>query len=127
RLGEANTRKDRLEAELARRIPEMNIERRIRVADRRAVASQVTEDVALVEFVRFRAYEFKAVRQRDERPWKAWRYLAFLLPGASPDAVQMIDLGEAGPIDDLIAAFRASITGTEGRKATVEPDHAPCP
>ncbi len=37
------------------------------------------------------------------------RYVAFVLAGGAPDDVQMIDLGEAKPIDRLIADFRAGI------------------
>jgi hypothetical protein len=34
------------------------------------------------------------------------RYLAFILLGTEPNSVQMIDLGLAEPINQLISAFR---------------------
>jgi tetratricopeptide (TPR) repeat protein/CHAT domain-containing protein len=111
RLDDWSRQLERLEAELARQIPEMNLEQRLRQADRRAVALALDEGVALVEFVRFDVLDFKAVRARGEGLWQPARYLAFVLAGREPDNVQMIDLGEATPIDRLIADFRASITG----------------
>ena len=37
-------------------------------------------------------------------------YLAFVMAAKEPDSVQMLDLGEAAPIDRLIAEFRAGVT-----------------
>ena len=108
-LAEWDAQKERLEAELARQIPEMNLEQKLRAADRRAVALGLPEGVALVEFVRFPVFDFQAVPARGEPQWKPARYVAFVLPGGEPDDVQMIDLGEAEPIDRLIADFRAGI------------------
>jgi len=99
-----------LEQELAQQIPEMNLERQLRAAERRAVALALPEGVALVEFVRFAQFDFNAVESRGERQWKPSRYMAFVLPSREPDSLQMIDLGEAEPIDQMIADFRAGIT-----------------
>lgn len=103
------TEKERLESELAGQVPEMNLERNLRAADRRAIALGLDAGVALVEFVRFHEFAFHAVPARGESQWKPARYLAFVLPGGDPDAVTLIDLGEAEPIDRLIADFRASV------------------
>ena len=80
-LAEWEAQKERLEAELARQIPEMNLEQKLRAADRRAVALNLPEGVALVEFIRFPVYEFLAVPARGEPRWKPARYVAFVLPG----------------------------------------------
>jgi len=115
-LAEWNDQKECLEADLARQIPEMSLEERLRAADCRAVALGLPEGVALVEFVRFPVFDFQAVPLRGEPRWKPARYLAFVLLAGEPDNVQMIDLGEAEPIDRMIADFRAGITGqTENR------------
>jgi tetratricopeptide (TPR) repeat protein/CHAT domain-containing protein len=98
------------ETTLARQIPDMNLEQQLQKADRRAVALALPEGVALVEFVRFHVFDFHAVPARGEQPWQPGRYLAFVLPAGQPEQVQMIDLGEADPIDQMIADFRASIT-----------------
>jgi tetratricopeptide (TPR) repeat protein len=109
RLAEWNRQKEHLEADLARQIPEMNLEQKLGAADRRAVALNLPEDMALVEFVRFPVFDFEAVPARGESYWKPSRYVAFVLPGGAPDEAQMIDLGEAEPIDHMIADFRAGV------------------
>ena len=108
-ITELTTRRDRLEVDLAQQIPEMNLERKLRAADRRAVALALDAGVALVEFVRFDEFDFHAVPSRGEPRWKPARYLAFVLRAGEPDAVRVIDLGEADPIDRMIADFRASV------------------
>jgi CHAT domain-containing protein/tetratricopeptide (TPR) repeat protein len=119
-LAEWNAEKERLEAALAHQIPEMNLETQLRAADHRAVALALPEGVALVEFIRFDVLDFNAVAQQvseshwlPPRPWQSARYLAFVLPAGGD--VQMIHLGDAAPIDQLIAEFRAGIIGEAGR------------
>src|SRR5207248_1437852 len=58
--------KERLEAAIARRIPEMNLEQHLRKADRRAVALALPDGVTLVEFVRSAVFDFHAVAARGE-------------------------------------------------------------
>lgn len=70
------------------------------------MAKALAEDCVLVEFVRFRPFDFGAVA-RGQPQFKPSRYLAFVLPGGAPDAVQMVDLGPTQEIDQLIADFRA--------------------
>jgi CHAT domain-containing protein/tetratricopeptide (TPR) repeat protein len=110
-LAEWARRQDDLERELARQVPEMNLEQKLRAADRRAVALGLPEGAALVEFVRFDVADFKAVRARGEAYWKPARYLALVLRAGDPEQPELIDLGEAGPIDRLIADFRDAILG----------------
>ena len=133
-LAQWNQQKERLEAELARHIPEMNLEQKFRAADRRAVALALPAGVALIEFIRFDVFDFQAVPARDESCWQPARYLAFVLPAGEPDHVQMIDLGEAEPIDRMIRDFRVGITGeVEDRSsrdlaaAPIEPARARVP
>src|SRR5262249_51402291 len=101
---------ERLEAELARQVPEMNLERKLRATDWRAVARALPADTSLVEFVCFSPFDFRAAgrkigekileaRWELARPWQPARYLAFVVTAG---AVRMIDLGEAGPIAALI-------------------------
>jgi tetratricopeptide (TPR) repeat protein len=63
---------------------------------------------ALVEFVRFRPDDPSG----DGSPASA-RYLAFVLPGGEPDNVTLVDLGDAGTVDRLVADFRAWVTGEQ--------------
>jgi CHAT domain-containing protein/tetratricopeptide (TPR) repeat protein len=115
-LDQWHAERERQEQALARQIPEMNLEQRLNKADRRAVALALPEGVALVEFVRFNVCNFDAVLARGERQWQPARYLAFVLPAGESDNVQMIDLGEAEPIDRMIADFRAAITRDPGER-----------
>lgn len=105
------TGKEELESSLAEKVPEIGLERRLAEANRLKVAEALPSGAALVEFVKFYPFDFRAVRARGERPWKPARYLAFVLVPGEPETVRMIDLGEAGPIDDMILDFSNTITG----------------
>jgi CHAT domain-containing protein/tetratricopeptide (TPR) repeat protein len=122
RLAEWNARKEGVEAGLAQQIPEMNLEAKLRAADRRAVALGLPEGVALVEFVRLPILILRSSAMPGEPEWKPARYVAFVLQPGDPDDVRMIDLGESEPIDRLIADFRAGIIaeadGGAGRDLT---------
>jgi CHAT domain-containing protein/tetratricopeptide (TPR) repeat protein len=130
-LDEAEAARERLEAELARQVPEMNLEQQLQSADHRAVALGLPAGVALVEFFRFDVFDFKAVPARGEAQWQPARYLAFVLPGGEADAVRMIDLGPADEIDRLIADFRGGILRQGAARSRnmvpVAPDSAPPP
>ena len=56
-------------------------------------------------------YNFHAIPAHGEPKWDPARYVAFVLPAGDPDYVQMIDLGEAEPIDQMIATYRAYLMG----------------
>jgi CHAT domain-containing protein/tetratricopeptide (TPR) repeat protein/predicted RNA-binding Zn-ribbon protein involved in translation (DUF1610 family) len=131
-LDRSGLERERLEADLARQMPELSLEARLRAADQRAVAAALPEEAALVEFVRYAPFNFQAVPARGESPWQPARYLAFVLPAGQPDHVRLIDLGEAEPIDRMVADFRADITGEAEKRASrdlgavpVEPARAP--
>ncbi len=67
-LADWEARREELERELARQIPEINLEKRRRAADRAAVALALPADSALVEFVRFDVrYGFKVRPPLGER------------------------------------------------------------
>jgi CHAT domain-containing protein/Flp pilus assembly protein TadD len=93
---------EQIEKQLASQVPEIQLQDQ--ETDRRAVALALPEGSALVEFVRFNVYDFKA----DQ--WQPAQYLAFVLPSQQPDAVQMILLGDAEAIERLIKVFRETIS-----------------
>ncbi|MDF5714663.1 MAG: CHAT domain-containing protein [Rhizonema sp. NSF051] len=72
---------------------------------RYAVAAALPPNSILVEFVRFDVFNFHAKTANAETQWQPAHYLAFILISGQPDAVQMVDLGEAQAIDDLIRLF----------------------
>jgi tetratricopeptide (TPR) repeat protein len=90
-----------LEKELATQVPEIQLQDQ--TVDRRAVALELPANAVLVEYVRFDRYDFTAPEGEN---WQSAEYWAFILPAENPDAVQMISLGEAQPIDDLIEKVR---------------------
>ncbi|HEX5716141.1 MAG TPA: tetratricopeptide repeat protein [Thermoanaerobaculia bacterium] len=114
-LAQWNARKELLETELARQVPEMSLDLQAGAVDRPAVARALQAGEALVELVRFHPFNFKAIPGRGDALWEPARYLAFILRAGCPDDVRMLDLGEAGLIDPLIRDFRAEITGEKGR------------
>ncbi|MDO8546545.1 MAG: CHAT domain-containing protein, partial [Nitrospirales bacterium] len=73
-------------------------ERAQKTADIASVARRLPPHAALIEFVKFRDYDFRA---GDWRP--SWRYLAFVLTATG--TVTLVDLGEADPLE--AAARRA--------------------
>ncbi|WP_313655865.1 CHAT domain-containing protein [Planktothrix agardhii] len=93
---------EQIEKQLASQVPEIQLQDQ--ETDRRAVALALPEGSALVEFVRFNVYDFKANK------WQPSQYLAFVLPAQQPDAVQMILLGDAEPLERLIKVFRETIS-----------------
>jgi CHAT domain-containing protein len=109
-LARWNAQRDVLETELVRQIPEMNLSRNLE-ADRHAIALALPEGAALIEFVRFDVFDFNAVLAKGESRWRPARYVAFVLSARAPNEVALIDLGQSEPIDQMIAGFRAWITG----------------
>ncbi|TAG74911.1 MAG: tetratricopeptide repeat protein [Oscillatoriales cyanobacterium] len=100
-IAELEQQCQQLEKELATQVPEIQLEHQ--TVDRRAVALELPANAVLVEYVRFDRYDFTAP---EAKKWKSAEYWAFILPAEDSDAVQMISLGEAQPIDDLIDNVR---------------------
>ncbi|CAD5924593.1 Kinesin light chain [Planktothrix agardhii] len=108
---------EQIEKQLASQVPEIQLQDQ--ETDRRAVALALPEGSALVEFVRFDVYDFKA----DQ--WQPAQYLAFVLPSQQPDAVQMILLGDAEPIERLIKVFRETISELRFKDLGLRPKAKP--
>lgn len=103
--------KQQLEAQLAREIPEMNLEEKFRAGNVREVSLLLPTGRVLIEYVRLSIADFHAEPVRGDRQWKPARYLAFVMHGEGQGNVQMVDLGDADSIDRMIGDFRAGITG----------------
>jgi len=110
-LADWNAERERLEKELVRKIPEMDLAQRLAAVDFRMLAGVLPEESVLIELVRFTPFGFDTVPAR----WEATRYLAFVVLSGMPDSVQMFDLGDAETLDRSIGSFRASITGDSER------------
>jgi len=129
KIEELENEKQRLEAELVRNLSETELHDQIQPAGSQAIASAIPDDVALVEFVRFNVFDFKAVAERvsyeewiPPRKWLPARYLAFVFISSQPEKVSMFDLGEAGRIDELISTFRNRIIDSLGDPSGYDQD-----
>jgi tetratricopeptide (TPR) repeat protein len=121
RVTDLEQRRDALEARLARSLPALDLELRLRSTDRHAVAAALPADSALVEYVRHRPRAFGAVASRGEPDSHPERYAAFVLPAGEPDAVVLEDLGPAERIDALARTFLEAVAGTSGRAVSTRP------
>jgi len=114
-LEELSSRLERLERELARQIPELGLEERLRSVDHNVVALALPEGAALVEFLRFYQFDFEATG--NETGWKPARYVAFVVVVGQGNAIRMVDLGEAEPIDGMVRTFRSAAEAEVGGRA----------
>jgi CHAT domain-containing protein len=104
-----NERRRHIEVELSRAVPEPQIHGFTENVDREVIARALSRDQVLVEFLRVRIFDFGAVYPNPI--WRTDHYIAFVVRSAEFEDLQMVDLGEADPIDRMIAEFRAEITG----------------
>ncbi|KOR38224.1 hypothetical protein AM228_02925 [Planktothricoides sp. SR001] len=100
-IAELEQQCQQLEKQLSAEVPEIRLDHQ--TLDRRAVALELPANTVLVEYVRFDRYDFTAPEGEN---WQSAEYWAFILPAQKPDAVQMIPLGPAQPIDNLIEKVR---------------------
>ena len=121
RVTDLEQQRDALEARLARSLPALGLELRLRSADRHAVAAALPAGSALIEYVRYRPRAFGAVTSRSEPDWHPERYAAFVLPAGGSGAVLLEDLGPAERIDLVARRFLEAVAGTSGRAVSTRP------
>jgi hypothetical protein len=102
RIPQLQAEHNKLQQQLASQVPEIQLQEQ--PIDCRTVALELPTGSTLIEFVCFKVFNFHAASKESQ--WQPARYLAFILPAGQPDQVQMLDLGEAEPIDQLIQDFR---------------------
>jgi tetratricopeptide (TPR) repeat protein len=93
-----------LEKNLARSIPAIDLAQQ--VIDRQALIELLPTDAFLVEFVRYRPFDF------IEQKWQPARYLAFIVRH-DREGVTAIDCGLAKPLDTAIDKFRRAYADTK--------------
>jgi CHAT domain-containing protein len=98
-----------LEDTLAKKSIEFAELRRIGSADLTQIAQALPSDSALLDFARFRQFNFKA--KGKEPKWGDYRYIASITHPSSliPHQSVLVDLGPAKPIDDAVKEFRSAI------------------
>jgi CHAT domain-containing protein/tetratricopeptide (TPR) repeat protein len=124
-LAEMIQRRDQLEGQLAKHMPDLKLEDIWVNADRQKVALALPGGSLLIEIVKSEIFNYHARASLGEAEWLPSRYLAFVMPAGEPDNVRLIDLGEAGIIDQLIHSWRAALTADPGtRRDTVLPSQS---
>ncbi len=111
KIKELEEQKERLEAELSRMSDAFAKTKKVGKADTKQVASPLPRGSALLDFVKLPIFNFAA--KGREAKWLPARYYAFVLPAGKPDSVSLVDLGDAGEIDRLVADLRKAITNYE--------------
>jgi hypothetical protein len=71
------------------------------------VRGAIPHDAVLIEIARFDVRNFRSLSAGRE--WLEPHYAAWIIPAPGRDAVQVVDLGPAGPIEDAVQAVRATI------------------
>jgi CHAT domain-containing protein len=104
-------RREELESELSNQIPEVNLERIIQSSDYQKVINAIPANTALIEYFRFRMFNFKAVRSQGESNWNSEYYIVLVFVPNSTSHLKIINLGLAEEIDLKITEFKFSITG----------------
>jgi len=100
-----------MEGELARRVPAMRLEERLRRAGREEVAALLPAGSALVEIVRWEPIPLAPPAAGEEAERGPARYLALVVHAGRPDAVRLVDLGDADEADRAVARYRAAVEG----------------
>ena len=98
----------------------MNLEQKLRSIDQQIVAMAMPVGSALIEFVRFNVFDFKAMHTHGkpvwrESMWRPARYLAFIILAGEPDNIEMIDVGEAEPIEERDDPLREQLLDAAAR------------
>jgi CHAT domain-containing protein/tetratricopeptide (TPR) repeat protein len=78
------------------------------IADLRAA---IPVGSVLVDIAHFFPFDFDA--KLGTYPWKAKRYVAWIIPPAGQGDVKIVDLGEAEPIDDAVKAVQKEINAAQ--------------
>lgn len=103
---------ERLEWEIASRIPDMDLDPALRDVTAASIATLLPDDAALIEFVRFTRRETMSVApdalEDASRDW----YIAFVVLGGAHATTHLVDIGPAPDIDRLIRSYRSAVAHT---------------
>ena len=111
-LDELHLKKEKLESELAKKIPEIEFDLKIKSADRVAISSLISKDSVLIEYIRYDLIDFTTIPIKSSNKRKSPRYAAFIMKAEEPERIEYVDLGPAEIIDSLISKYRFEVTGS---------------
>jgi CHAT domain-containing protein/tetratricopeptide (TPR) repeat protein len=112
RLQELTDRKEWLERQLARDLPELARERARRRVSHADLAKALPARAAFLDLYRYQYVDFK------RRRWDEGHYAAFVLRAGSP--VVRVELGPAPPIEGALSRWRHDLAGGRDSPAAAE-------
>jgi CHAT domain-containing protein/tetratricopeptide (TPR) repeat protein len=83
-----------------------------------SVRSALPAGSALVDIARFRVYPLDE-KDKQKKKWQPARYVAWVIPPSAKGDVQLVDLGEADPIDAHVKALRDELQAAQGKDSTL--------
>ena len=97
--------------------------------DTSKLARAIPPDSVLVEFVKYRRYTFPSASACLPQPGKDFSYAAFVMRSGEPQSAQMLDLGDAAVIEDLLNAHLRVLTPSPSRstRGLAFDEHEPIP
>jgi len=104
---------EKLEMELASKLPEIELKKKLDAANHNNIKAQLPEDVCLVEFVKYKPYDF------NKKKWLPHRYSAFTIFGNHKIGISLIDFGNAERIETLIFQYREHILNESNKRNIV--------
>ncbi len=108
RVNELGIAKEELEVKLSQISQAFAGQKKISTADTQTIAALLPPDHVLVDFARIQPINFKA-RGIVEK-WAPERYFAFILNSGKGESIDIIDLGDAQMIDNIVAELKREIT-----------------
>jgi CHAT domain-containing protein len=113
-LTQAGDRRDRLERTLAQAVPLLQRAQELDALGPEALLPRLPEHAALIDVVRYTRFAFDPARPGKagltRTPWYAAFVLTRRTGGDSPGSdLVRVELGEAGPIDRTVAAWRRAL------------------
>jgi CHAT domain-containing protein/Tfp pilus assembly protein PilF len=108
-LAETMTQRDRLEREVVAAMPTLQRWAELDKLGPDNLAKALPNGAVFIDVIRYTHFEFVEKKQK-----RTPRYVAFVvgkstLAGAAGSQIQHVELGDAKPIDDAVAAWRAAI------------------
>ena len=85
------------------------------------IREQIPASAVVVDIARFEPYDFGGQPGGDGTPGerRPARYVAWIIPPAGRGRIMVVDLGEAGPIDEMVGLLRAAIQTDAGPDGAV--------
>lgn len=97
--------KNQLEAQLSRLSQPFAIKQKIARADCKKIANVLTPQTALVEFVKIETNKSEDNKKTTEQD----RYISFVLHAGDGNQVDMVDLGNADKIDQMVTQYKKEV------------------